>query len=323
MKPGTPLREIIEHRIAQRRVPAARPPTRSCERCSTRTPTASSRRSTTTELSDGRCIAVSVQPMAGRRHGHHPPGHHRAAPLGGQDRAHGAARRADRPAQPRAAQRAARAGAGARQARRDRGHPPARPRPLQDTSTTRSAIPPATSCCRWWPSGCARWCARPTPSRAWAATSSPSCRSAIAQPADATALAQRIIEVVSEPYEIDGHQVVIGTSVGIAVGPADGIDARPADAQRRPGALSRQGRRPRHLPLLRAGDGRADAGAPRHGVRPAQGAGGRRVRAALPAGRQSREQRDQRLRGADPLAPSREGHGPARRRSSRWPRRSA
>ena len=42
---------------------------------------------------------------------------------------------------------------------------------------------------RWWPSGCARWCARPTRSRAWAATSSPSCRSAIAQPADATALA--------------------------------------------------------------------------------------------------------------------------------------
>ena len=45
---------------------------------------------------------------------------------------------------------------------------------------------------------------------------------AIAQPADATSLAQRIIEAVSEPYEIDGHQVVIGTSVGIAVGPDDG-----------------------------------------------------------------------------------------------------
>jgi diguanylate cyclase (GGDEF)-like protein len=44
----------------------------------------------------------------------------------------------------------------------------------------------------------------------------------IAQPSDATVLAQRIIEVVSEPYEIDGHQVIIGTSVGIAVGPADG-----------------------------------------------------------------------------------------------------
>ena len=48
-------------------------------------------------------------------------------------------------------------------------------------------------------------------------------QAAIAQPADATALARRIIEAVSQPYDIDGHQVVIGTSVGIAVGPADGM----------------------------------------------------------------------------------------------------
>ena len=46
---------------------------------------------------------------------------------------------------------------------------------------------------------------------------------AIAQPADATALALRIIEAVSAPYTIDGQQVVIGTSVGIAVGPSDGM----------------------------------------------------------------------------------------------------
>ncbi|MBX9588453.1 MAG: PAS-domain containing protein [Hyphomonadaceae bacterium] len=46
---------------------------------------------------------------------------------------------------------------------------------------------------------------------------------AINQPADATALAQRVIESVSQPYEIDGRQVLIGTSVGIAIGPADGL----------------------------------------------------------------------------------------------------
>jgi diguanylate cyclase (GGDEF)-like protein/PAS domain S-box-containing protein len=45
----------------------------------------------------------------------------------------------------------------------------------------------------------------------------------ITQPADATALALRIIEAVSEYYDLDGSQVVIGTSVGIAVGPADGV----------------------------------------------------------------------------------------------------
>ena len=47
-------------------------------------------------------------------------------------------------------------------------------------------------------------------------------QTAIAQPADATALAHRAIECVSAPYVIEGHQVVIGTSVGIAVGPSDG-----------------------------------------------------------------------------------------------------
>ena len=44
------------------------------------------------------------------------------------------------------------------------------------------------------------------------------------QPGDSTALAERLIAVVGAPYELDGHQVVIGTSVGIALEPADGDD---------------------------------------------------------------------------------------------------
>lgn len=45
-----------------------------------------------------------------------------------------------------------------------------------------------------------------------------------AQQSDVDAVARRIIEVVSEPYEINGRQVVIGTSVGIAIGrPAQGL----------------------------------------------------------------------------------------------------
>jgi len=46
---------------------------------------------------------------------------------------------------------------------------------------------------------------------------------AISQPSDATVLAHRMIEALGAPYEIDGHQIVIGTSVGIAVGPTDGV----------------------------------------------------------------------------------------------------
>ena len=39
-----------------------------------------------------------------------------------------------------------------------------------------------------------------------------------------TNLANRLIEVISAPYEIEGHQITIGVSIGIAVTPEDGTD---------------------------------------------------------------------------------------------------
>src|SRR5438105_7595273 len=45
----------------------------------------------------------------------------------------------------------------------------------------------------------------------------------IAEPAEATALAQQIIAWMSEPYDIDGHQAIVGASIGIAVSPGDGL----------------------------------------------------------------------------------------------------
>ncbi len=45
------------------------------------------------------------------------------------------------------------------------------------------------------------------------------------QPDSATALAQRLIDALAEPFDIDGQMAQIGTSVGIAVAPADGADA--------------------------------------------------------------------------------------------------
>jgi diguanylate cyclase (GGDEF)-like protein len=41
--------------------------------------------------------------------------------------------------------------------------------------------------------------------------------------ADATALAQRILEAVGMPYDINGRQMTVGVSIGIAVGPGDGL----------------------------------------------------------------------------------------------------
>jgi diguanylate cyclase (GGDEF)-like protein/PAS domain S-box-containing protein len=42
------------------------------------------------------------------------------------------------------------------------------------------------------------------------------------QPEDAAILARRIVELVSAPYDIEGHRVTIGISVGISVAPSDG-----------------------------------------------------------------------------------------------------
>lgn len=44
------------------------------------------------------------------------------------------------------------------------------------------------------------------------------------QPLGATTLARRIIEVISQPFNLDGHQVLIGTSIGIAIAPVDRDD---------------------------------------------------------------------------------------------------
>jgi diguanylate cyclase (GGDEF)-like protein len=45
----------------------------------------------------------------------------------------------------------------------------------------------------------------------------------ITDPAQATALAQDIIAQMSEPFDLDGHRAVIGASIGIAIGPGDGL----------------------------------------------------------------------------------------------------
>ena len=66
----------------------------------------------------------------------------------------------------------------------------------------------------------------------------------ISDPAEATSLAQHIIRLMTEPFDLDGHQAVIGASIGIAVGPGDGL---------RPDRLLRNA----DLALYRAkGDGR-------------------------------------------------------------------
>ena len=48
---------------------------------------------------------------------------------------------------------------------------------------------------------------------------------AVERTEDSELLAKRIITAFSAPFDIDGHQIVVGTSVGIALAPGDGITA--------------------------------------------------------------------------------------------------
>jgi diguanylate cyclase (GGDEF)-like protein len=49
-------------------------------------------------------------------------------------------------------------------------------------------------------------------------------QSEVESPIEATAFAERIIALVEQPFEISGHKIVIGSSIGIAFAPQDGRD---------------------------------------------------------------------------------------------------
>jgi len=50
-------------------------------------------------------------------------------------------------------------------------------------------------------------------------------QSGLTRPEDAVQLAKRLMEAIADPYLLDGHSVVIGASIGIAMAPGDGDDS--------------------------------------------------------------------------------------------------
>ncbi|MEY9357457.1 diguanylate cyclase (GGDEF)-like protein/PAS domain S-box-containing protein [Bradyrhizobium yuanmingense] len=50
-------------------------------------------------------------------------------------------------------------------------------------------------------------------------------QSGLARPEDAVMLAKRLLAAIADPYLLDGHSVVIGASIGIAMAPGDGEDS--------------------------------------------------------------------------------------------------
>jgi diguanylate cyclase (GGDEF)-like protein len=49
-------------------------------------------------------------------------------------------------------------------------------------------------------------------------------QAALRTPEDASALALRIVNALQRPFDLDGHQVVIGASIGLSTAPGDGLD---------------------------------------------------------------------------------------------------
>jgi diguanylate cyclase (GGDEF)-like protein/PAS domain S-box-containing protein len=47
----------------------------------------------------------------------------------------------------------------------------------------------------------------------------------LTRPEDAVMLAKRLLEAIADPYLLDGHSVVVGASIGIAMAPGDGDDS--------------------------------------------------------------------------------------------------
>jgi diguanylate cyclase (GGDEF)-like protein/PAS domain S-box-containing protein len=47
----------------------------------------------------------------------------------------------------------------------------------------------------------------------------------VTAPSEVSHLAERVLEAISAPYVLDGHQVTVGASIGIALAPGDGQDA--------------------------------------------------------------------------------------------------
>ena len=123
----------------------------------------------------------------------------------------------------------------------------------------------------------------------------------VAQPVDARALSERVVATLGRPFDLDGHQVAIGVSIGVALAPADATDGiellKAAD-----------------LALLRAKaagrgtyrffdavvDGRIQT---RHAMeqRPAQGIVERRVRHGVSTAGEFAVREDLSPRGADPM----------------------
>jgi diguanylate cyclase (GGDEF)-like protein/PAS domain S-box-containing protein len=89
----------------------------------------------------------------------------------------------------------------------------------------------------------------------------------------AAGFAARVLEVLARPFSVDGRDIDVGASLGLALYPGDGGDVGTLLRNCRCSDVRCQGGRAQHLPLLRRGDESARHAAPGPGNRPAPGGG--------------------------------------------------
>ena len=118
------------------------------------------------------------------------------------------------------------------------------------------------------------------------------------------------------PFLLDGRELFIGASIGIALATAQS-EPGAGDARRRRRDVPREGRRQGPPRGLRRRDARAGHAPARPGGRAAQRDRERHARGRLPADRAGRDGPHRRLRGARPLAARRAGGGPGDGRGDR------
>ena len=130
---------------------------------------------------------------------------------------------------------------------------------------------------------------------------------------DAARMAEKVLQAVAQPFSLEGHDLHVTASLGIAVYPGDGDDPDSPPAKRRCRHVPGQGARAEQLPALHPRHERPRPGAHGPGGTSAPRGRRRRAGAALPAPRAGEHGQDGRHRGAPPLAAPGAGPHHARR----------
>ena len=95
---------------------------------------------------------------------------------------------------------------------------------ISNGSTTRSGIRSAICCCNGSPRGCAPSCCEQDTIARLGGDEFAILQADVGKPEEVSRLLARLLTVINEPFELEGHHVTVGASIGVALAPGDGDD---------------------------------------------------------------------------------------------------